>query len=57
MSVSRLRTAAFVLAAALGLSACEDGYGYSGLSVGYSSAGYYDPYYGGGYYGYGGGRS
>lgn len=36
-------------AAGVGVSACTDGYGYSGVSVGYGA-----PYYGGGYYdGYG----
>lgn len=45
------RISATALAVALGLTAAactEDGYGYSGVSVGYSSAGYYDgydPYY------------
>ncbi|MHA3841099.1 hypothetical protein ACX0GZ_07760 [Sphingomonas aestuarii] len=45
----RIRTVGLAVAAALGLSACTDGYGYSGVSVGYGSAGYYDPYYAGGY--------
>jgi len=37
-----------VLAAAMGLSACADDYGYGGLSAGYG--GYYgDPYYAGGF--------
>ena len=30
-----------------GLSACTDGYGYSGVSVGYGVADSWDPYYGG----------
>jgi len=46
----RIRTVGLAVAAALGLAACTDGYGYSGVSLGYGSAGYYgDPYYGGGY--------
>lgn len=56
MFVPRIRTMGLAVAAALGLAACTDGYGYSGVSVGYGSAGYYDPYYDGyGYGGYGGG--
>ena len=58
MFVTRIRSAALALTAALGLSACtayDSGYGYSGLSVGFGSGGYYDdyydPYYGGGYHG------
>lgn len=48
----RIRTVGLAFAAALGLAACTDGYGYSGVSLGYGSAGYYgDPYYGGGGYG------
>ncbi|GAA0734346.1 peptidase [Sphingomonas japonica] len=51
---SRIRTAGLVLAAGLGLAACTDGYGYSGVNLGYGGGGYYgDPYYDG--YGYGGG--
>ena len=55
MSLIRLRTAALVLAAGLGLSACSHygGYGYGGLSVGYGSS-YCDPYYDDCYGGYGG---
>lgn len=46
----RIRTVGLAIAAALGLAACTDGYGYSGVSLGYGSAGYYDdPYYAGGY--------
>jgi hypothetical protein len=45
-----LRSAAIVLAAAIGLGGCATyspfGYG-SGVSVGYGNSGYYDPYYGG----------
>jgi hypothetical protein len=53
MSLIRLRTAAILLAAGLGLSACayDRGYGYGGLSVGYG--GYCDPYYDDCYSGYG----
>ena len=61
MSLVRLRTAAILLAAGLGLSACSTydryGYGYGGLSVGYGSGGYCDPYYDDCYYGRGGGYS
>jgi hypothetical protein len=54
MSLIRLRSAALVLAAGLGLSACShyDGYGYGGVSVGYGG-GYCDPYYYDCYGGYG----
>lgn len=39
----------------LATTACTDGYGYSGVNVGYGTAGYYgDPYYGGGGVGYAG---
>jgi hypothetical protein len=53
MSLIRLRTAAILLAAGLGLSACayDRGYGYGGVSVGYG--GYCDPYYDDCYSGYG----
>ena len=50
MYIPRIVAAGLIGAAALGLSACTDGYGYSGVSLGYGS-GYYDDYYGGGYYG------
>lgn len=49
--VATLRTLALAAAAGVSLSACTDGYGYSGVSVGYG-AGYYDDgygYYDGGY--------
>lgn len=40
-----------IAAAGLGLAGCTDGYGYSGVALGYSNyggyAGYYDDYYGG----------
>jgi hypothetical protein len=39
-----------IVAATLGVSACAEGYGYSGVNVGYASA-YGDPYYDDGYYG------
>lgn len=35
-------------------AACTDGYGYSGVGVGYGDAGYYGDPYGGGGYGYAG---
>lgn len=44
MSSTRLALAGLALVAGIGLSACDDGYGYSGVSVGYNS---WDPYYGG----------
>jgi len=48
----RLPAAGLLLALGLGTAACtEDGYGYSGVSVGYSSGGYYDDGYYGGYRG------
>lgn len=53
MVLSRLRTPALILAAALGAAGCTDGYGYSGVSVGVGSGYYGDDYYGGGYYGSG----
>lgn len=49
-----LRSAAIVLAAAIGLGGCATPFGYgSGVSVGYGDRGYHDPYYGGYGYGYG----
>ena len=48
----RLALAATGIAAALALNSCTDGYGYTGVSLGYSSPGYYyddawgDPYWG-----------
>lgn len=59
MFLKRLGLTALLGGLALGATACTDGYGYSGVNVGYGSAGYYgDPYddgygYGGGYGGYG----
>ena len=52
MYVPRLRSALILLAAAAGLGACNyhDGYGYSRVSVGYSSGGYCDPYWDDCYY-------
>lgn len=41
-------------AAALGVAACTDGYGRTGVSVGYGSAGYYDGAYGDPYWGWNG---
>ncbi|MBX3594114.1 hypothetical protein [Sphingomonas sp.] len=50
MHIPRFVTGGLIGAAALGLAACTDGYGYSGVSVGYGSAGYAgtygDPYWG-----------
>ena len=43
MSASRLRAAALLLAGSLGLAACNEGYGYSSMSVGYGAPGYCDP--------------
>jgi hypothetical protein len=55
MSLVRLRAAAILLAAGLGVSACayDDGYGYGGVAVGYGNSGYCDPYYRDCYYGRG----
>lgn len=53
MFLKRLSLFGLIGGIALGASACTDGYGYSGVSVGYGNAGYYgDPYYDG--YGYAG---
>lgn len=55
MILKRLGLTGLLVGLGLASSACTDGYGYSGLDVGYGSAGYYDPYYDGlGYAGYGG---
>lgn len=53
MSVRRISAIGLIAALGFGTAACTDGYGYSGVELGYSSPGYYD----GGYYdgGYGGG--
>lgn len=58
MFLKRLAIAGLIFGAGLGTAACTDGYGYSGVAVGYGTGGYYgdgygyaDPYYGG--YGYG----
>ena len=49
-----LRSAAIILAAAVGLGGCATPFGYgSGVSVGYGDRGYHDPYYGAYGYGYG----
>ena len=52
MYVPRLRSALLLLTATFGLGACHygSGYGYSRVSVGYSSGGYCDPYYDDCYY-------
>ena len=59
MSVKTMKLAALGLVAAIGLGGCTDGYGSSGVALGYNSGGgYYDDgYYGDGYYpaSYGGG--
>ncbi len=59
MFLKRLVLLGVILGAGVGTAACTDGYGYSGVAVGYGSGGYYgdgygyaDPYYGGGYDGY-----
>lgn len=63
MFLKRIALLGVILGAGLGTAACTDGYGYSGVAVGYGNGGYYgdgygyaDPYYGGGY-GYGAGSS
>ncbi|MDB5693328.1 MAG: hypothetical protein JWO81_2391 [Alphaproteobacteria bacterium] len=54
MSSSRLRKILLIAAAAAGLSACSEGYGYGGMSASYGPAGgYCDPYRGDCYGGYG----
>lgn len=56
MFFKRLAIVGLLGGLAFGTAACTDGYGYSGVGVGYGSAGYYgDPYYDGfGYAGYAG---
>lgn len=60
MLLKRLALVGLLFGAGLATSACTDGYGYSGVAVGYGGGGYYDGGYGGygyapGYgYGYGG---
>ncbi|MCU6455793.1 hypothetical protein LPN01_17065 [Sphingomonas sp. A2-49] len=61
MFLKRLAIAGLIFGAGIGTSACTDGYGYSGVAVGYGGGGYYgdgygygDPYGGGYGYGYGG---
>jgi hypothetical protein len=52
---SRISAIGLLAALGLGTAACtEDGYGYSGVSLGYASPGYYGDYDGYGYPGYGG---
>ena len=55
MFLKRLALAGLIFGVGIGTAACTDGYGYSGVSVGYGGGGYYDdgygyadPYYGGG---------
>ena len=61
VTMIRIRSVALIVAAGLGLAACTDGYGYSGLALGYGGGGYggggYGDYYDGGYYGGGLGSS
>jgi len=59
MIFKRVALVGLLVGAGIATSACTDGYGYSGVAVGYGTGGYYgdgygyaDPYYGG--YGYGG---
>lgn len=47
--IRTIQALGLIAAADLGLSACTDGYGYSGVSVGYGAAPYYDDYYYDGY--------
>jgi hypothetical protein len=54
MLLKRLALIGLLFGAGVATSACTDGYGYSGVNVGYGSGGYYDGGYGG-YGGYGGG--
>ena len=50
MFLKRIGLIGLVLGVGMGAAACTDGYGYSGVAVGYNSGGYYgDPYYGDGY--------
>lgn len=56
MSLRRFGIAGLLIGLGLATSACTDGYGYSGVNVGYGGGGYYDPYDTGyGYAGYGAG--
>lgn len=59
MFFKRLALVGLTFGIGLATSACTDGYGYSGVQVGYGTGGYYDDGYGygapyGGGYGYGG---
>jgi hypothetical protein len=51
-----LKRLGLTLGLGLAVAGCTDGYGYSGVSLGYGGGYYDDPYYDGGYggYGYGG---
>ena len=54
MFLKRLALSALIGGLAFGTAACTDGYGYSGVSMGYGNGGYYgDPYYDGYAGGYG----
>ncbi len=55
MVATKLKLAALGLIAAVGMGGCTDGYGYSGVNVGYNSGGFYDGYGDGYYGGYGAG--
>ncbi|MGK6356318.1 hypothetical protein ACMGDH_13975 [Sphingomonas sp. DT-207] len=53
MLFRRVSALGLLLALGLGTAACtEDGYGYSGISLGYGSPGYYDYAYSPSYYGW-----
>ena len=54
MLLKRLALIGLLFGTGVATSACTDGYGYSGVNVGYGGGGYYDGGYGG-YGGYGGG--
>lgn len=53
MFLKRLALTGLLGGLAMATAACTDGYGYSGLGVGYGAGYYDDPYYAGG--GWGGG--
>ena len=48
----RIRNLVLIATAALGLAACNDGYGYGGVGYGYGSGYYGNGYYGTPYYGW-----
>ena len=51
MNRKRIALLTLIGVAGLGVAACNDGYGYSGVAVGYGPGGYYDGY-GPGYWGW-----